>query len=1222
MTPEESQPGEHDRQRRPRKPRQPGKPVFYDPQRKRWKRLRRIFDSLALAGAVVGILFVIGLLRMRPLQALDLRSATKRYRALSSAPVPELNPREKLHHSLHRHSDLKPSDVVLNQGEGLRAAFYNDVDPASYASLKQHVKQIDLLFPEWLHVLGPEGGLTAYSSDNRPFPVIDGAGVHGVDRENKVVKAITADKEDTEIFPLVNNYNPLTNTFSDAVGPFLNNASARATFSSQVDALLAANTRYRGLTLSFQEVPTAALPGYGALVQSLWTDLHSRNLKLYITVPIGNSGYDLAFLSAHADGLVLMNFGEHHDRTVSGPVASQDWFEDNLKAILKIVPREKIICAVGNYGYDWTLPLPPAPPSQPQPSRSATRSSRLAPPRSAIPTPPKPETPDDALSVAMISTQDAWQRASDSEAKIELDDVSLNPHFGYDDEDAKERHQIWYLDAVSALNQMRVARALGLQTFALWRLGFEDASIWRIWDNPLSPDVVGELADVAPGQDVDTEGDGDILRVTGLPQNGHRTAELDDDKTIPAQYLSVINESMDSFPLPYTVTQYGYHPKQVAITFDDGPDPTWTPRILDILKQYKVKGTFFMIGEVAQDNVGVMQRVYREGHEIGNHTFTHPDISDISERAVDLQLNATERLFAAKLGVQPVYFRPPYSIDQEPDTNDQAAPIQHIESHGYVIVGNKIDTNDWDEHPRKTPQEIVDSVFQQIKDAGNKTWMRGSVILMHDGGGDRSATVAALPSLITTLRARGYEIVPVSQLIGQTRAQVMPPLTARQRRTALVDSVAFFFIAFFNHVVVFVFFVGDVLMSARLIIIGLCALIDRLRTRRNYAAPDYEPKVAVLIPAYNEELVIARTVRSVLMSNYKNLRIVVIDDGSKDHTFDIATETYAKEIAEGRVTVLTKPNGGKAEALNFALQHLDEEIYVGIDADGVIAHDAISRMIPHFANPHIGAVAGNAKVGNRVNLWTRWQALEYITSQNFERRALDLFDVVMVVPGAIGAWRTAAVKAGGGYAPDTVAEDADLTMNLLEQGYAVIYEDQALAFTEAPVNANGLARQRFRWSFGILQAIFKHKAAIRNRVAMGAFALPNILIFQVLLPLVSPLIDLFFVFGILHYFIDKHFHPEAANTADLYKLLTFFLTFLLIDFAASALAFLLERKHPASKGDAWLLVHIWVQRFTYRQLFSYVLIKTVKRAIDGKPFNWDKLERTAQMSKQTEQLTT
>ncbi len=1191
------------------------KPIFYDPQRKRWKRLRRIFDALALAGAVIGILFLIGLMKMRPLRALDLRSATRRYRALHQPPAPELTPKEKLNHSIHRHSDLKPSDVVINNGESLRAAFYTDTDPASYASFKQHVKQIDILFPEWLHVIGPDGSLTAYSTDNTPFAVVDKAGVHGVDRENKIVKAITAAKEDTELFPMVNNYNPLTTLFEDSVGAFLTNPAAQSRFIAQIDAFMAANTRYRGLTLDFQGIPPEALPAYGQLISALYNDFHPRNLRLYVNVPVGNTGYDPAFLSAHADGLILMNYDQHQTGTVSGPVAGQDWFEDNLKAIMKVVPREKLICAIGNYGYDWVLPLTAPPVTVP------ARKGHPAP----KPPAPAAETPDDSLSISQISTQEAWQAASDSGSTVALDDTSLNPHFAYDDEDAKVRHQIWFLDAVTAMNQMRVARALGLQTFALWRLGSEDASLWRIWDNPLAGDPTEELAAVNPGEDVDTEGDGDILRVTGLPQSGHRTLGMDDDKTIPAQYLSVVNETMDSYPLPYTVSQYGYKPKTVAISFDDGPDPEWTPKILDVLKQFNVKGTFFMIGEVAEDNVGVMQRVYREGHEIGNHTFTHPDISDISDRSVDLQLNATERLFAAKLGVQPVYFRPPYSIDQEPDTNDQAAPVFHIESHGYVIVGDKIDTNDWDEHPRKSPNEIVKSVFAQIDAAQTKSWMRGSIILMHDGGGDRSATVAALPVLIQALRERGYNIVPVSELIGKTRAEVMPPLSSRQRRLAVIDSVAFFFLSFFNHFVVYLFFVGDVLMSARLIIIGVCALIDRLRTRRNFAAPDYAPRVAVLIPAYNEEKVIARTIRSVLMSTYKNIRILVIDDGSKDATYTVATETYAKEIAEGRVTVLTKPNGGKAEALNFALEYIDaalEPIYVGIDADGVIAHDAIARLVPHFANPGIGAVAGNAKVGNRVNLWTRWQALEYITSQNFERRALDLFDVVMVVPGAIGAWRTAAVQKGGGYAPDTVAEDADLTMNLLEQGYAVVYEDQALAFTEAPDTANGLARQRFRWSFGILQAVFKHKGAARSRRAMGLFALPNIFIFQIILPLMSPLIDLFFVFGIIHYFVDKHFHPEAANTADLYKLLTFFLTFLLIDFAASALAFLLERKHPASRGDAWLLVHIWVQRFTYRQLFSYVLFKTVKRAIDGKPFNWDKLERTAQMSQRTEQLTT
>ncbi len=307
--------------------------------------------------------------------------------------------------------------------------------------------------------------------------------------------------------------------------------------------------------------------------------------------------------------------------------------------------------------------------------------------------------------------------------------------------------------------------------------------------------------------------------------------------------------------------------------------------------------------------------------------------------------------------------------------------------------------------------------------------------------------------------------------------------------------------------------------------------------------------------------------------------------------------------------------------LNFALEHVTEEIYVGIDADTVIANDAISKLIPHFADPRIGAVAGNAKVGNRVNLWTRWQALEYITSQNFERRALDLFHVVTVVPGAIGAWRTAPVKELAGYPINTVAEDADLTMNLLEHGFRVIYEDHALAFTEAPINAGGLMRQRFRWSFGILQAVWKHRAAFSKNKAMGFFALPNILIFQMLLPLVSPFIDIMFIAGVVKYFVDLHYHPAAASAASFQKLVAYFAAFMVIDFITSTIAFSLERRHPANKGDGWLLFHIWLQRFAYRQLFSIVLFKTVKRAIDGKPFNWDKLERTAKMSKHTDALT-
>lgn len=1169
------------------------KQVFFDPQRKRWKRLRIVFDVLALGGLILGIIFLVGLLRMRPLPELMLSPQKRNYHTLANQPVSRL---QKLRRSAHRKTDIKPSDVPLNSGEGLRAAYYVEDDPASYSSLRQHIGQIDILFPEWLHVVTPNGNLTSYTIDNRPYRVVDGTTVRSVDRTNKVADTIAANHVNLDILPLVNNYDPVHGVFDPGIGTFFQDQQARDNFRRQTDSFLGANPAYRGLSIDFEAIPPEAQGGFRSLIAELYSDFHGRGLRLYVNVPVRDENFDLKFLADHSDGLVLMNYDEHESDSEPGAIASQDWFTDNLKATLKVVPKEKIICAIGSYGYDWTTTLP-------SPGRKGKKS-----------------VPGKVLSAIPLSTQEAWQAAYDSDSQIDLDDDTLNVHFAYDDEDAHVRHQIWFLDAVTALNEMRAARELGIQTYALWRLGQEDNSVWKVWDAPLRADPNKDLAHVEPGYDVDTEGEGDILHVTRKPQSGERDVTMDDDESVPARYRMVLQETMRSYPLSYTVTQYGYHPKKVALSFDDGPDPEWTPKILDLLKRYNVKGTFFMIGEEAEKYVGTMQRVFREGHEIGNHTFTHPDIADVSNAQVDLQLNLTERLFAAKLGVQPLYFRPPYSIDQEPDTNDQAAPVDRIQQLGYVIVGNKIDTSDWDENPRKTPKEITDSVFEQIAAMEKKPWMRGSIILLHDGGGDRSATIAALPVLIEKLRERGYEIVPVSELVGKTRAEVMPPLTSKQQWQARADSVAFFLFGFFNNFVVGVFFIGDVLMSARLIVIGICAVIDRLRARKNFASPQYAPRVAVLIPAYNEEKVIVRTIRSVMMSNYKNIRIVVIDDGSTDRTYDVVNAAYPLDIASGRLTLLSKPNGGKAEALNYALERLDEEIYIGIDADGVIAHDAITRLVPHFANPKIGAIAGNAKVGNRVNLWTRWQALEYITSQNFERRALDLFDVVMVVPGAIGAWRTSAVRAGGGYHPDTVAEDADLTMNILEQGYSVIYEDQALAFTEAPENMDGLMRQRFRWSFGILQAIFKHRGAIRKHRAMGIFALPNILIFQILLPLVSPLIDLMFLAGIIHYFVDKHFHPESASTDSFHKLLLFFLAFLVIDFLTSALAFALERKHPASKGDAWLLVHIWIQRFTYRQVFSIVLFKTLKRAIDGKPFNWDKLERTAQMSKQAEAL--
>jgi cellulose synthase/poly-beta-1,6-N-acetylglucosamine synthase-like glycosyltransferase len=535
---------------------------------------------------------------------------------------------------------------------------------------------------------------------------------------------------------------------------------------------------------------------------------------------------------------------------------------------------------------------------------------------------------------------------------------------------------------------------------------------------------------------------------------------------------------------------------------------------------------------------------------------------------------------------------------------------------GYLTIGDKIDPNDWRENPHRSAEQIASFVLDHLPPCSPTDRSCGNIILLHDGGGDRRETARALPMIIDGARAKGVQIVSLSELLHKNRAEIMPPIPSNERWSATLSWVGWWMLGAGQQAIVLVFFLGDLLMTGRLLFVGVLAVYDRLRPHRHGTPEDangYDPRVVVLIPAYNEEKVIERTIRAALRSSYRNLRVIVIDDGSKDKTLQVARDCFPREEASGRVLILTKPNSGKAESLNFGLQHLheDEEIFVGIDADTVIARDAISLLVPHFLDPKVGAVAGNAKVGNRVNLWTRWQALEYITSQNFERRALNTLGAVSVVPGAIGAWRTSAVRDAGAYHTDTVAEDADLTMALLRNGYRVEYEDRALAYTEAPMNANGLMRQRFRWSFGILQAVYKHRGVFARKGVLGFVALPNIVVFQILLPLVSPFIDIMFVVGALWYFVQKYFHPESTDPASFQRLVIFFAAFLIIDFITSAIAFALERSTPDTREDSWLLSQVWLQRFAYRQLFSLVLFKTVKRAAQGDPFSWDKLERTA-----------
>ncbi|HEV2276077.1 MAG TPA: glycosyl hydrolase family 18 protein, partial [Acidobacteriaceae bacterium] len=433
--------------------------IFFDPQRKRWKRLRRILDVVAVFSTVILVLFFLGIVRNQKLPELLLPTPKRNYRALTDRQSAAYMRARSLRMA-RRKAYRGPSESPLDSGEALRAAYYVDDDPGSYSSLKSHIHQIDVLFPQWLYVVSPEGTLQGASVAQYParvFNLVGENGVRSVDPQDKVRDLIASSHEDTAILPLLSNYNVLKQDWDPAVSAMLKNPQARQNLEQQLDKFFAANPGYRGLSLDLEELPDDSLADYRTLIGELYLRMHPKNLRLYVNESIGADDDELAFLAQNSDGILLMNYDQHEVSSGPGPIAAQDWFEDNLKRALKVVPKEKLLCAIGNYGYDWTMSLQ----SKGHPAK--------------------------VLNVDSISVQDGWQAASDADADVHLEGDELNPHFAYDDEDNHVRHQVWMLDSVTALNEMRAARQMGLQAFALWRLGSEDPSLWSIWDHPNLP---------------------------------------------------------------------------------------------------------------------------------------------------------------------------------------------------------------------------------------------------------------------------------------------------------------------------------------------------------------------------------------------------------------------------------------------------------------------------------------------------------------------------------------------------------------------------------------------------------------------------------------------------------------------------------------------------------------------------------------------------------------
>jgi cellulose synthase/poly-beta-1,6-N-acetylglucosamine synthase-like glycosyltransferase/peptidoglycan/xylan/chitin deacetylase (PgdA/CDA1 family) len=873
-------------------------------------------------------------------------------------------------------------------------------------------------------------------------------------------------------------------------------------------------------------------------------------------VPAQDDDWNMKAYAAAADHVILMNYDEHAPATAAGPIASQAWFVRQMNAALTQMPADKLIVGIANYGYNWTAPGKADP----------------------------------------ISIEEAWLIAHDSEATVTFDKASGNQSFAYEENGTE--HTVWMADATTAWNQLRAANIKGVAGVALWRLGSEDSNFWAALGAAHSGKIP-DLRRIEAVGDVDVEGSGEILRITSTPSVGARTIVQNPQGLI-------VDEIFQSLPTPYVVTRTGYMPGKVALTFDDGPDADWTPKILDVLKQKQVTGTFFMIGENAMAEPFLVRRVVDEGHEIGSHTFTHPNLALASTRGTRIELNATQRLIEAYTGRSVRLFRAPYFGDAEPTTADELIPALTAQRAGYTNVGLHVDPNDWQ---RPGVDAIVDTTLREVE-AGNAE-QSGQIILLHDGGGDRSQTLAALPRIIDGLRAKGYQFVPVSQLAGLTRDQVMPEVQEGDLAAVRMDVGIFLVAATLGFMLKWSFFLAIALGIARALVLAGLAVNGNRRKNRP-AAPAIAPDrfVSVLIPAYNEAKVIEASVRRALASEQVNVEVIVLDDGSQDGTSDLVRTAFA---GEPRVKLLTLENGGKARALNHGLALARGDIVIALDADTQFEPLTIARLARWFEDPEIGAIAGNAKVGNRINLVTRWQAVEYVTSQNLERRALASLDAIMVVPGAVGAWRKAALDDVGGYPVDTLAEDQDLTIAIQRKGWRVGYDIDAVAWTEAPESFRALARQRFRWAFGTLQCLWKHRAILRTRKPAGLalVGIPQAWVFQIAFALISPLIDLALIASIIGTAVRVWQHGWAQTESDVLRMGIYWFSFMAIDFLCGWVAYRMEKREKRYPGLLLL-----AQRFVYRQLMYWVVIRAVANALRGPWVGWGKLERSGRVEAQ------
>jgi peptidoglycan-N-acetylglucosamine deacetylase len=1030
----------------------------------------------------------------------------------------------------------------LPMAQQIRAGFYVNWDFNAYYSLKQNADKINMLIPEWF-VIGKEENLVC-------------------DIDTAAYNNILKKKSNISVLPALVPFYSEIETERAAVKNHINRIVTDPIYGQQfIETLVDSLKRYgfQGINVNFLPEPNA-LVAFDDFMTRLYNRFHTEGLIVSQKIAPNANEFDLKKESAYND----LIFVEAQNQGEVGPIADYNWLQQMMDKVSKQVSGDKVVWCLPSYGLEFS------------------KKGKIHEP---------------------LSYRQALAIAENAHAKVIFNKATYNLEFEYSDDDHVP-HKVFFTDAASNFNQMRLAEGYGWKGVGIWRMGAEDPRVWQFFDKDLCNDALANgsfdihnLSKNIISEDVDYVGGGEVMDIMTTPTEGAIRFDVDATQQV------IKEEYYDQLPTSYVVQKYGKSSdKKLVLTFDDGPDKDYTPQVLDILKKEHVPAAFFLIGKSIQPNVDIVKRIYKEGHEIGNHTYWHPDIDSVREWRAEMELIMTRRSIESVTGVSTVLFRPPYNKYVEPRDVTELNAFKLAHKHNYLMVSESIDPLDWQSNV--TPEDILARLKDKVE-----VKQFGHVVLLHDAGGKREATIKALPMIIKYFKSQGYTFVSVAELMGKQKADVMPAIASTDQQFLIrLNRTVADILGSINSTLSYIFYVAIFLAICRLLFMFYYAMKQYFKDKRNPYA-DFAPPLSIIVPAYNEEMGANSTIASLLNQNYKDFEVVFIDDGSKDNTFEVVKAMYGNHP---QVKVMTKVNGGKASALNFGLKNCTHEFVVCIDADTQLDPNALKELAKPFLDPKVGAVAGNVKVGNQVNMLTRWQSIEYTTAQNFDRLAFAYLNCITVVPGAIGAFRRQAIGSVGWYETDTLAEDCDLTMRIIRKGYKVVQNNDAIAITESPETYKQFLKQRFRWSFGVMQAFWKNKHVLFNRhyESLGMVAFPNILIFGMILPLLAPIADFTLIFTyIFNSFVESAQHSGQAGDQKMdffvkYHMLIMYLAFMSVDLVVCVAAFLIQKE---SLKTLWLM---FPQRIVYRPLMYYVVFQSYKKALKGELMGWGVLKRT------------